>query len=214
VSIVGFEVLDDRTVGDGGFLRIRRLRVRLVRDDGTRSAEGLYDFIERPIGRDAVVLVLYRRGGGRTRVLLRDGIRVPLYFGRAGASGPPALHAELVAGIVETGEESEAGLRARAVAEALEEAGLTITPESLVRLGAPTFPTAGMCPEEFHFLAAEIAPDAREEPPAGDGSPFEEGARLRWLDLDHAIAACARGEIPDMKTELGLRRLRDHLRAE
>jgi hypothetical protein len=40
---------------------------------------------------------------------------------------------------------------------------------------------------------------------------MEEGARTRWLPLDAAIAACLCGEISDLKTELGLRRLRDHL---
>ena len=45
----------------------------------------------------------------------------------------------------------------------------------------------------------------------GDGSPMEEGARTTWLLLDDAIAACVRGELADLKTELGLRRLRDHL---
>jgi hypothetical protein len=40
---------------------------------------------------------------------------------------------------------------------------------------------------------------------------MEEGARTYWLALDDAIAACVRGDICDLKTELGLRRLRDHL---
>jgi hypothetical protein len=40
---------------------------------------------------------------------------------------------------------------------------------------------------------------------------MEEGARTRWLALDDAIAACTRGDLPDVKTELGLRRLREHL---
>jgi hypothetical protein len=40
---------------------------------------------------------------------------------------------------------------------------------------------------------------------------MEEGARTRWLSLEAALAACVRGEIADLKTELGLRRLRDHL---
>jgi len=52
---------------------------------------------------------------------------------------------------------------------------------------------------------------AAQRPLTGDGSPMEEGARTRWLGLDDAIAACARGDLPDLKTELGLRRLRDHL---
>ena len=49
----------------------------------------------------------------------------------------------------------------------------------------------------------------RIETPTTDGSPFEEGARLEWVSLDEALARCARGEIRDMKTEIGLRRLRE-----
>ena len=65
--------------------------------------------------------------------------------------------------------------------------------------------------EKFYFVAAEVDPAAQQPLADGDGSPMEEGARTRWLGLDEAIAACERGEIPDLKTELGLRRLRDHL---
>jgi len=32
---------------------------------------------------------------------------------------------------------------------------------------------------------------------------------LEWVGLDAALARCARGEIQDLKTELGLRRLRE-----
>ena len=64
--------------------------------------------------------------------------------------------------------------------------------------------------EKFYFAAVEVDPRA-QHPLAGDGSPMEEGARTRWLGLDDAIAACVRGEISDLKTELGLRRLRDRL---
>ena len=65
--------------------------------------------------------------------------------------------------------------------------------------------------EKFYFTAVEVDP-ASQQPLAGDGSPMEEGARTRWLPLDAAIDACVRGELVDLKTELGLRRLRDHLR--
>jgi hypothetical protein len=40
---------------------------------------------------------------------------------------------------------------------------------------------------------------------------MEEGARLVALELCEAIEACRSGAIPDMKTELGLLRLADHL---
>jgi 8-oxo-dGTP pyrophosphatase MutT (NUDIX family) len=206
-----FEVVDDARVGAGGFLVLRRLRLRVVRADGTRSAEGLYDFVERPKGLDAVVLALWNRGpDGIVRVLVRDAFRVPLVFGRPDA--PAACPStEVVAGILEAGEEGEDAIAARAVAEAWEEAGVVVAADAVERLGAPLYPTPGMCAEKFVLAACEVADPLAAARPPGDGSPFEEGAQLRWLVLDDAIEACVLGEIEDMKTEVTLRRLRDYL---
>jgi 8-oxo-dGTP pyrophosphatase MutT (NUDIX family) len=202
----GYEIVSDSRLGDGGFLRLRRLGLRVRRDDGTLSQPGLYDFVERPMGPDAVVLVLWHRAADGVRVLLRVAPRVPLWF-RDAAAG--AAHAEVVAGILEAGEEGWPAIQARAAAEAHEEAGLRIAAAEVTRLGPPLYPTPGMCAEIFHFVAAEVRdPDAAEPPPT-DGSPFEEGAAIEWVALDEALRRCAAGEIVDMKTELALRRLRD-----
>jgi len=40
---------------------------------------------------------------------------------------------------------------------------------------------------------------------------MEEGAETRWLGLDEAIAACVSGVVEDAKSEITLRRLKDHL---
>jgi ADP-ribose pyrophosphatase len=212
VKVVDLDVVSDERVGGGGFLTIRRLRLRMVREDGSRSAEGLYDFVERPMGLDAVVLALWHRdAGGRVRVLLREGVRPPLVFGRPELGRALRFSTELVAGILERGEDDFAALQRRAADEALEEAGLTVEARAVERLGPPTYPTPGMCAEKFHLAAVEVTnPDAAVRP-EGDGSPFEEGARLVWLDLDEALERCRRGEIEDMKTEVGLRRLRERL---
>jgi ADP-ribose pyrophosphatase len=214
-KVTAYEVLDDRVVGEGGFLTIRRLKLRLLREDGTRTREGLYDFVLRPMGLDAVVVALWHRTPAGVEVLVRDGLRVPVHFGRPGApaEGTPERFTELVAGIIETGEDGEAALKRRAAAEAHEEAGLTVDAEDIALLGAATYPTPGMCPELFHLVACEVSDAQRDAAcvPGGDGSPFEEGAEIRWIPLADAIAACVRGEIPDMKTELTLRRLVDHL---
>ncbi len=209
--IKDYQVIDEQVIGEGGFLTIRRLRLRLVRDDGTLTKEGLYDFVERKMGRDAVVVALYHRAPEGIRVLLRRGLRVPLDFGRIGADRKPHLFTELVAGILEPGEDDEQGLRRRAAAEAFEEAGVTVDPSSIVRLAAPMYPTPGMFPERFHFVACEVTNPSQAHPPTGDGSPFEEGAELTWMSLPDALSAGTRGEIADLKTELGLRRLADHL---
>ena len=209
MELKSIEVISDQRLGQGGFLLLRRLRLRLVRADGSRTQEGLWDYLERPMGLDAVVVALYRRRKGGVEVLLRWGLRVPLQFGRP---HPPAglLFPELVAGILERGEESAAAAQQRAADEALEEAGLRVEAKSVELLGPPLYPSPGMCAELFHFVRAEV-PDQQAALPQGDGSPFEEGARLEWVALDEALARCARGEIQDLKTELGLRRLRESL---
>jgi ADP-ribose pyrophosphatase len=201
----GYHVVEEKRIGEGGFLVLRRMRLKVRRGDGSLSAEGLYDFVERPMGNDAVVVTLWHRAGdGRVRVLLRRAPRVPLWF-RDAALG--ARHVEVVAGILEKGEDDWAGIQRRAAAEAHEEAGLTVAPADVVRLGAPSFPTCGMFAEKFHFVAAEVRqPEAAVAPPT-DGSPFEEGATLEWLDLDEALRRCDAGEMCDIKTELALRRL-------
>jgi ADP-ribose pyrophosphatase len=207
--IRGFEVVGDEKAGGGGFLEIRRLRVKIIRADGTPTAQGLYDFIERPVGLDAVVIALFHRRSDGIDVLLREAVRVPVVFGRP-ESGLRTMF-ELVAGILEVGEDDFAALQKRAAAEAHEEAGLILPPESFSRLGPPLFPTPGMCAEKFHFAAAEVKDPGAAVRPIGDGSPFEEGARLHWIDLDQALEKFARGDFDDMKTELGLRRLKSHL---
>jgi ADP-ribose pyrophosphatase len=210
-----YHVLSDETVGQGGFLTLRRLRLKVRRPDGTLSPEGLYDYVQRPMGLDAVVLVLWnRRADGVVEVLLRDGLRVPLHFGRdERRSQPPQRFAEVVAGILEAGEDDAAGVQKRAADEALEEAGLTVDAQAIALLGPPIFPTPGMCAELFYFTACEVSEKQRRgaQTPPGDGSPFEEGAQLRWLPLDDALGECRTGQISDMKTEIGLRRLADYL---
>jgi ADP-ribose pyrophosphatase len=212
-----FEIESDEIVGTGGFLALRRLRMRNRRADGSLSARYVCDFVVRPYGLDAVVVVLWhRREGGGVSVLVREGLRPALFFGRDPARlpvperGPRMMLTELVAGIIEEDDRGLDGVRARAAAEAHEEAGFAVAPAAVDVLGAGSFPSAGSMPEKFHYVAVEVDP-ATQEALGGDGSPMEEGAVTRWLDLDDAIAACVRGDIEDTKTELGLRRLRDRL---
>ncbi len=226
-DVVELIVDSDERTGGGGFLEIRRLGLRNRRADGSVSAPYVCDAIVRPYGQDAVVVAVYARPApagspdageqlAGVQVLVREGLRPALAFGRdpnlAPLPEPPLglFMTELVAGIVEPGDRGEAGLRLRAAHEVAEEAGFTVDPSSIVLLGAGAFPSPGSMLEKFHFCAAEVDP-AAQRPLAGDGSPMEEGARTRWLGLDDAIAAGVRGELVDLKTELCLRRLRDHL---
>jgi ADP-ribose pyrophosphatase len=207
----------DERVGDGGFLALRRLHLRNVRADGSTSAQYVCDAVVRPFGQDAVVVVVYARTQRGVEVIVRHGLRPALVLGREPGRAPlpeqpPGLFlTELVAGIVENGDQGEAGLRARVAHEVHEEAGFLVDQDSVVLLGAGMYPSPGCLVEKFYFAAVEVDP-ATQQPLQGDGSPMEEGARTTWLLLDDAIAACRAGELTDLKTELGLRRFKDFLR--
>src|SRR6266545_2512171 len=130
LKVTGLDVLSDEVVGRGGFLAVRRLRLKNVRADGSRSREYLVDFIVRPKGFDAVVVVIWNRGtDGRVRVLVREGLRPPLALGRPAGElcvpdpRPHLYLREVVAGIVEVSDRGDEGLRRRAALEVEEEAG-------------------------------------------------------------------------------------------
>ena len=206
----------DERVGDGGFLAIRRLRLRNQRADGSTSAQYVCDAVLRPFGQDAVVVAVFARTPRGVEVLVRHGLRPALTLGRDPQRAPmpeqpPGLFCtELVAGVIEEADHGEVGLRARAAHEVHEEAGFLVDQDAVVLLGAGMFPSPGMLVEKFYFTAVEVDP-AQQQPLLGDGSPMEEGARTTWLLLEDAIAACRAGQLVDLKTELGLRRLREHL---
>jgi ADP-ribose pyrophosphatase len=217
MKLRGIEIVEDRTATsrcDEGFLRLRRLVVRNVYEEG-RSEPYACDVVSRA-ATDAVVAVLFERRGGRVAVLLRESPRAPVYLRRLKALEHPddreyLTLCEVVAGLLEAEDgPGEDGLRQRAAAEALEEAGCACAPEDFAPLGGPTFASPGTSDEKVFYCAGEVRLAERREP-SGDGSVMEEAARLRVLDLREAIEACRRGEVPDMKTELALLRLADHL---
>ncbi len=206
--------------GPDGFLQVERYTLRNRRDDGSTSEQYVCDFLGRAKGADAGVVALYHRARDTgVEVLLREGLRPALWLGRPPETLPVPetrrlMLTEVVAGIVERGDVGEAGIRARAAAEAHEEAGFRIDPAKLQFLGAATFPSPGSMPEKYWLTAAEIEDPAAAEVAPTDGSPMEEGARCRWMPLADAIAACVRGDIEDGKSELALRRLQDVLQAQ
>lgn len=207
----------DLRVGDGGFLAIRRLTLRNVRGDGSTSAPYNCDAVIRPFGQDAVVVVVYARTARGVEVLVRHGLRPAIALGRDPARAPlpepePGIFlTELVAGIVEEGDQGEAGLKSRAAHEVHEEAGFLVDQDAVVLLGAGMLPSPGCLVEKYYFATVEVD-QVQQQPLVGDGSPMEEGARTTWLLLDDAIAACRTGALTDLKTELGLRRFKDYLR--
>jgi ADP-ribose pyrophosphatase len=208
----------DERLGEGGFLALRRLRMRNRRVDGSASKPYVCDAVVRPYGQDAVVVAIYARTPRGVEILVRECLRPVLSLGRDPARAPMPepvygmFLTELVAGIVEEDDHGEAGLRTRAAAEVLEEGGFVVDPETITLLGAGMLPSPGCLVEKYYFAAVEVDPTTQQHL-EGDGSPMEEGATTRWLTLDEALAACIDGRISDLKTELGVRRLRDHLAA-
>jgi len=219
MELEAIEIVEDRTAGsrcDQGFLKLARLQLRNVYRDGSRSAVYPCDVVSRP-GSDAVVAVLYeRRESGRIDVLLRESPRAPIYLRRLKTFEHPDDRVyrtllEVVAGIVEAGDGAGAkGLRRRAAIEAREEAGAERPPEAFTVIGDGSFASPGTSDEKVYYCAGEIF-EGRRLTPEGDGSVMEECAQLVFRELREAIRACRSGDIPDMKTEIGLLRLADHL---
>ena len=216
-EVTDIEVVEDTTARarcDEGFLRLRRLRARNRRADGSSSREYPIDVIDRPT-LDAVAVCLFARTPRGVEILTRRGLRPAAYFRRGRTPVLPEpeylLVEELVAGVLEPGEVGLDALRLRGAAEVREETGLEVVPARLELLGGPFFMLPGIASEKIHLLAGEIArppgPDTWSAPDEGDGSPMEEGAVLAWRELHAAIASCERGDIEDAKTELALRRL-------
>jgi ADP-ribose diphosphatase len=218
MDVVDVEVAEDCTARsrcDEGFLKLRRLRLVNVYADGTRSEPYACDVMSRR-DVDAVTVVLYEIDGRRrVRVLLKEGLR-PAVFLRskkqlARPDAKPWLFvAEIAAGVLEESDAVPRGIERRAALEAHEECGLAVDPASVEPLGGAMFASPGCTDEKVEFRAAHVPVDAAKGG-AGDGSKMEEGQRVLVLDLVEAIARCRRGEIPDMKTEIGLLRLCDRI---
>ncbi len=208
-------VLEDRAEQRGskdGFLRLSRLLVQNLYEDGSASKPYPCDLVSRR-GTDAVTVALYQRlPGGRVRVGLRANLRPPVWLRRNKATllfpdkEPCDLCYETVAGILEPSDQGNGltrAIRLRARAECMEEVGLDVPLESFEPLGPPSFPSPGITDEKVYFLAAEV--DFTEaKAPQGDGSVMEEVGGLVLMDLEEFLA----GSSPtDMKTDLALRRL-------
>ena len=219
MRLASIEVVEDRTKEsrcDEGFLRLARLLVRNRYEDGSVSETYPCDVVSRP-GSDAVVAVLFQLDGERRiRVLLRESTRAPVYLRRGKSFVHPDPReyrdiAEVVAGIVEASDPAgPTGMRRRAALEAEEEAGCAVAADQFELIGGETFASPGTSDEKVYYCAAPAALDEAKTP-RGDGSVMEEHARVVVCPLDEAIERCRSGEIPDMKTEIALLRLADHL---
>ena len=209
---IGIELLEDLSPEQpAGFLRLRRRRLRNRYADGTSSVPYLYDSVDRA-AMDAVVLVLHDGAS----VCVRSSLRPPVAF-RHELSVPCDAHVsavlwELPAGLVEPREHGDAGLRACASRETLEETGLRVAPEAFEPLGPAVFLSPGVVAERLYYFVAKVDPTTRGRP-TEDGTPVEARAEVRFVPFDELAAACDAGHIGDAKSEVGLRRLLARMRA-
>ncbi len=193
------------------FLSLHRLRVVNVYDDASKSPEYTYDGVLRK-WLDAVVLLLTAEVDGKLSVCLRSCIRPPVLL-RKGCRLPVPDEGtfdtlwELPAGLIEDSDRGASGIVQRAATEALEETGYELAAEDFELLPGAPFVSPGVIPERLHFVRACVRDISERTTPQGDGSPAEDGGGIWWLDLDEGLHRCERGEIIDVKTELGLRRL-------
>lgn len=228
-SVTDIEIIEDFSSTarcDEGFLRVRRLRCRNRRADGTSSSVYRVDVVDRP-RLDAVAVLVFRRGAsgaagapgvagapGSIEVLTRMNLRPAAYFRKdnRGAMTVPDPAAgylrveEIVAGLLEPDDKGEEGLKRRAAEEVREEAGYAVKPEDIHLLGGAFFLAPGILSEKV-FPAAVDVTGLEPVEPEGDGTPLEEGTQLHWRPLPEVLEACRRGDIPDAKTEVALTRL-------
>jgi ADP-ribose diphosphatase len=211
-TVTGIEVVEDLTSRarcDEGFLHLKRLVCRNRHGDGSTSRDYRVDVVDRPIP-DAVAVLIWRRTGQGVEVLTRRTLRPAAHFRAAlplplPDPRPYLLLEELVAGVLETDDRGEAGLRRRAAEETFEEAGYRVEPGEVTLLGGSFFLAPGILSEKIHPTAVEVT-GRTPEPPRGDGSPLEEGATLHWWPIQALLEACRRGEVEDAKTEISVGR--------
>jgi ADP-ribose pyrophosphatase len=212
-EVAEIEVLEDLTARsrcDEGFLQVRRLRCQNRRQDGSRSEAYRVDVVERP-RLDAVAVLIWRQGAEGLEVLTRKNLRPAAYFRKDKQPAIPDGQAhlwieEIVAGLLEPDDHGEAGLRARAAAEAWEEAGFQVAPEEVRLLGGPFFLAPGILSEKVFPTAVDVT-GRGQATPQGDGTPLEEGGVTRWWKAEALLTACREGKVQDAKTEIALMRL-------
>ncbi|HWO11430.1 MAG TPA: NUDIX domain-containing protein [Polyangiaceae bacterium] len=207
---IGLEQLEDVSpAGPPGFLRLVRRRLIARYPDGSVSPAFVYDEVDRR-AIDAVIIAAFFVREGARWVYLRSALRPPLFFRDPARSPRPETSRgalwELPAGLIEPGEQTEAGIFEAARRELDEELGFDVPAAAFRALGPSTLPAPGFIAERHFFVSVEVDPHERGEP-CLDGSALEHFGRVVALPLAQALALCQSGRIEDAKTELGLRRL-------
>lgn len=204
VPKVELEIVGESSDKRDGYLHLKRLELVLETTSG-RSAPFPYDVVGRRAIDAAIIAAHYLDGDGTRQIYMRSSVRPPVTL-RTAPPFPATSLWELPAGMIEPGEQPIAA----AARELAEELGVHLPASALSPLGPPAFPAPALIGELHYYFHVEVDPTLLS-PPAGDGSALEAAAEITVVSLDDMLAACRRGEVPDAKTELALRRLAEIL---
>ncbi len=202
------EPLDEPMVQEGKVTRLRTYQLANHYESGERSRGYTLDVVSHK-GTDAVGVLPFWQENGVWRVMLLKSFRPALTFRDRSPEGVPFIY-EVIAGVLEKGENSVDGILHRAREELLEEAGLRVDVSRIEPLGGAFYVSPGIYTEKIHLACVEIDSPSCEEP-RRDGSVMEELLESVLFDLDEALELCEKGEIREAKTELALRRLKERL---
>lgn len=189
--------------GGGKFLWVKS-GVYVLEKEGEFSKEIALDVCERD-GMDASVIVCWKRipteGSGEIWIYLRSSIR-PAIGLREDLDSSDGVLWELPAGKIDNGESA----RSCAIRELKEEVGFTVSDGAMLDLGNFSYPAVGVIGERLYFFEVEVGGEPEEA--KLDGSVLEAWGEVKLVRLiPEALEMVRRGELLDMKTELGIRRL-------
>jgi len=116
---------------------------------------------------------------------------------------------ELAAGLIEANESPKHA----AVRELREEVGFEVDENNVYPLGRASYPCVGLMGELLHFFFVKVDPKTRLDPTL-DGSVMERNAAIIEASLADCWDLLDEGLLRDMKTEIGIRRLKDRAIAQ
>ncbi|MEW5806672.1 MAG: hypothetical protein AB1756_04915 [Acidobacteriota bacterium] len=209
--VKGIEVIGRDVFNEDGFLRLEKMTLKNIYEDGTSSRSYKTEMVHRR-GIDSVAIIPYFFDEeGRLNIFLKRGIRPAVYFRKnlplAIPDSSDNLYIyEAIAGSLEEEDRDEQSVAERASKEIFEELGFRVKVEDIEDLGGGFYPSHGQSSEKIHLRAISVRPEEKLEA-SGDGSVSEQDSRTEVIDAKKILEMCSRGEIEDPKIEIGVSRL-------
>jgi 8-oxo-dGTP pyrophosphatase MutT (NUDIX family) len=188
------------------FIKSVRNKYRLDYPDGS-SSEMILDTVVRTCPDAVVIIPISLSSHNNDMVWLRSSIR-PAAAIRAITDKAFEYSGnlwELPAGIIDPGESAKEAAKR----ECFEEVGFNAPLDSFKHIHTVlTMPA--LLAEKLHFFIVDVG-HLKQTEPSLDGSPLEKGGELVCLTLSELEHELNIGNIPDIKTNLGLRLVKDFL---